>query len=49
VGIERGINEKQRATDESISAAFQDLNRLMGMAKDMVALSRSISSKIRVW
>lgn len=47
VGIERKIEEKHKAADESISLAFQDLRRLMDMAKDMVALSRSISSKIR--
>lgn len=47
VGIERGIQEKQKATDESISVAFQDLNKLMVMAKDMVSLSKNISSKIR--
>jgi ESCRT-II complex subunit VPS36 len=48
VGIERGIQEKQKAADESISRAFQDLSRLMGMAKDMVNLSKNISQKIRV-
>jgi len=48
VGIERGIQEKHKATDESISRAFQDLNKLMGMAKDMVSLSKNISQKIRV-
>jgi ESCRT-II complex subunit VPS36 len=48
VGIERGIQEKQKATDESISRAFQDLSKLMDMAKDMVHLSKSISQKIRV-
>ncbi|XP_069703210.1 vacuolar protein-sorting-associated protein 36 isoform X2 [Periplaneta americana] len=47
VGIERGIQEKQKATDESISIAFQDLSKLMGMAKDMVNLSKNISQKIR--
>lgn len=47
VGIERGIQEKQKATDESISRAFQDLSKLMGMAKDMVNLSKNISQKIR--
>lgn len=47
VGIERGIQEKQKATDESITAAFQDLSKLMSMAKDMVHLSKSISAKIR--
>lgn len=48
VGIERGIQEKQKATDESISKAFQDLSKLMDMAKDMVNLSKNISQKIRV-
>ncbi|XP_014253411.1 vacuolar protein-sorting-associated protein 36 [Cimex lectularius] len=47
VGIERTIQEKQKATDESISAAFKDLNKLMNMAKDMVTLSKTISTKIR--
>ncbi|KDR12870.1 vacuolar protein-sorting-associated protein 36 isoform X2 [Zootermopsis nevadensis] len=47
VGIERGIQEKQKAADESISRAFQDLSKLMGMAKDMVNLSKNISQKIR--
>lgn len=47
VGIERGIQEKQRATDASISQAFQDLNKLMGMAKEMVHISRCISTKIK--
>lgn len=48
VGIERSLQEKQKATDESISVAFQDLNKLMTMAKDMVNISRVISKKIRV-
>lgn len=48
VGIERSLQEKQKAADESISVAFKDLSRLMTMAKDMVNLSRSISKKIRV-
>ncbi|XP_066991544.1 vacuolar protein-sorting-associated protein 36 [Anabrus simplex] len=47
VGIERSIQEKQKATDESITAAFQDLSKLMVMAKDMVSLSKNISQKIR--
>ncbi|KAK4887663.1 hypothetical protein RN001_003934 [Aquatica leii] len=46
-GIERGIQEKQKQTDESISLAFQDLSKLMSMAKDMVNLSNMISTKIR--
>lgn len=48
VGIERSILEKQKATDESITIAFQDLSKLMAMAKDMVQISRNISAKIRV-
>lgn len=48
VGIERSLQEKQKATDESISVAFQDLNKLMGMAKEMVTLSKMISTKIKV-
>lgn len=48
IGIERSLQEKQKATDESISIAFQDLNKLMTMAKDMVRLSRTISTKIKV-
>lgn len=48
VGIERSLQEKQKATDESISIAFQDLDKLMAMAKDMVRLSRTISTKIKV-
>lgn len=47
VGIERGIEEKRKAANESISVAFQDLNKLMVMAKEMVTLSKNISNKIR--
>lgn len=47
VGIERSLQEKHKATDESISSAFQDLSKLMVMAKEMVRLSQSISTKIR--
>lgn len=47
VGIERSLQEKHRQTDESITKAFQDLSKLMTMAKDMVGLSRAISNKIR--
>lgn len=47
VGIERSLEEKQKATNESISVAFQDLNKLMLMAKDMVDLSKNISTKIK--
>ncbi|CAH0561245.1 unnamed protein product [Brassicogethes aeneus] len=47
VGIERSLQEKQKATDESINVAFQDLSKLMTMAKDMVRLTRLISTKIK--
>ena len=48
IGIERNLQEQQRATDESISIAFQDLRKLMEMAKDMVSITKTISAKIRV-
>ncbi|XP_044749143.1 vacuolar protein-sorting-associated protein 36 [Coccinella septempunctata] len=47
VGIERNLQEKQKAADESITVAFQDLSKLMTMAKDMVKLSQTISTKIK--
>ncbi|XP_076236321.1 vacuolar protein sorting 36 [Calliopsis andreniformis] len=47
IGIERSLQEQQKATDESISMAFQDLRKLMEMAKDMVSISKTISAKIR--
>lgn len=47
VGIERSIEEQHRATDQSISVAFQDLKKLMEKAKEMVSISKTISSKIR--
>lgn len=47
VGIERSLYERQKQTDENITLAFQDLSKLMTMAKDMVAISKVISSKIR--
>lgn len=46
VGIERTLQEKQKQTDENINLAFKDLNKLMSMAKDMVAISKVISAKI---
>lgn len=48
IGIERSLQEQQKATDESISMAFQDLKKLMEVAKDMVSISKTISAKIRV-
>lgn len=47
IGIERNLQERQKATDQSISIAFQDLRKLMEMAKDMVTISKTISTKIR--
>lgn len=46
-GIERSIQEKQRQDESNIGAAFQDLNKLITMAKEMVTLSKAISVKIR--
>ncbi|XP_037939014.1 vacuolar protein-sorting-associated protein 36 [Teleopsis dalmanni] len=46
-GIERSIEAKAKETDENIALAFQDLNVLMAMAKDMVSVSKVISTKIR--
>lgn len=48
VGIERSIEEQHRATDESITVAFQDLTKLMEKAKEMVSISKNISTRIRV-
>lgn len=48
VGIERSIEEQHRATDENITVAFQDLKKLIEKAKEMVAISKNISTKIRV-
>lgn len=48
VGIERSIEEQHKATDQSISVAFQDLTKLMEKAKEMVVISKNISTKIRV-
>ncbi|XP_008547602.1 vacuolar protein-sorting-associated protein 36 [Microplitis demolitor] len=47
IGIERSLQERQKATDQSITMAFQDLKKLMEMAKDMVSISKTISTKIR--
>ncbi len=42
------MQQKARQTDKEISKAFQDLDKLMEMAKPMVALANNISKKIRV-
>lgn len=47
VGIERSLQERQKLTDDNINLAFKDLNKLMGMAKEMVTISKTISTKIR--
>lgn len=47
VGIERSLQQKQKETDDNINMAFQDLSKLMTMAKDMVNISRTISNKIK--
>lgn len=47
LGIERAIQAKQQETNQNISHAFEDLKNLMGLAKDMVSLSRNISNKIK--
>ncbi|KAL1505321.1 hypothetical protein ABEB36_004913 [Hypothenemus hampei] len=46
-GIERSLQEKQKATNETLSIAFQDLDKLMEKAKEMVRLSQMISTKIK--
>lgn len=46
-GIERSLQEKQKFTEESVSIAFQDLNKLMAMAQEMTNISKSISNKIK--
>lgn len=46
-GIEKGLLEKQKKTDQDLSIAFQELSKLIGMAKEMVYTSKAISLKIR--
>lgn len=45
--IETKLKNKLEAADKNISVAFQDLNQLMTMAKEMTRLSKSIASKIK--
>ncbi|XP_033631386.1 vacuolar protein-sorting-associated protein 36-like [Asterias rubens] len=47
VGIERNLEKKWKDTDQTISKAFEDLNKLMEKAKEMVDLSRTIANKIK--
>ncbi|XP_062513845.1 vacuolar protein-sorting-associated protein 36-like isoform X2 [Corticium candelabrum] len=46
VGIERSMQEKKRATDKQMSQAFQDLDKLIERAKDMVTLADRFASKL---
>ncbi|XP_064482035.1 vacuolar protein-sorting-associated protein 36-like [Ornithodoros turicata] len=47
VGIERQMQAKREAADKHISAAFEDLTKLINMAKEMVSLSQSITQKLK--
>lgn len=47
LGIERDIQSRQNEASHNINVAFEDLNKLMSFAKDMVALSKNISTKIK--
>lgn len=46
-GIEKNLQKKHQDTDKNISQAFEDLSKLMDKAKEMVAISRNISSKLK--
>lgn len=46
VGIEKKMVAEQQQQNQSISEAFRDLSQLMETAKEMVSLSRQISTKI---
>jgi ESCRT-II complex subunit VPS36 len=46
-GIEKKMSQKVKQDNANISQAFQDLDQLMEMAKPMVKLAKSISTKIR--
>jgi len=46
-GIEKKMSQKVKQDNANISKAFQDLDQLMEMAKPMVKLANSISTKIR--
>lgn len=47
MGIERNLVQKHKQTDEDINLAFKDLGKLMERAKEMVAVSKVVSNKIR--
>lgn len=46
-GIQKKIDDEHRQTDAKIQTAFQDLQSLMGLIKEMVALSKSIKEKLQ--
>ncbi|OZC09585.1 EAP30/Vps36 family protein [Onchocerca flexuosa] len=46
-GIEKRLAENHHRTHESISQAFEDMNRLMEYAREMVSLSKTITDKLR--
>ena len=46
-GIEKNLHQRAKQDNANISKAFEDLNKLMEMAKPMVKLAQSISTKIR--
>lgn len=46
-GIERSLHQRNQTIDKNISQAFEDLSKLMDKAKEMVAISKSISTKIK--
>lgn len=46
-GIEKRYAENNRKTHETISQAFEDMSRLIESARDMVALSKNITEKVR--
>jgi ESCRT-II complex subunit VPS36 len=47
LGIEKNLLDKQKQSEESINVAFQDLHKLIKMAKEIVGITKSISSKIQ--
>ncbi|VDK71069.1 unnamed protein product [Litomosoides sigmodontis] len=46
-GIEKRLAENHHRTHESINQAFEDMNRLMEYAREMVSLSKAITDKLR--
>jgi len=46
-GIENHMQHQLNVQHQSISGAFQDLNKLMQQAKDMVNISKTIANKIQ--